>query len=777
MMLKLIGGHKMKATARLHKINTSSSEAIKAVSIAIISMLLGAAKIFMTVSPFGVALVAALPIKYCITASVGSIIGIFIFSTPEYRFYYILSILIVTIFRFILAKLTKKRLSHIVASTIAIASMTIGCATINIFSNFNDTQIIFQILEVLLCGSFAYFYSITSHAILYKKSISAISYIEKASIVISFLFIVIALSSIFILQINIGIMFGVIAIYILINSYGIVGASIGSIILSIGFLLASTQMLEFSVIFVLSSFLSAAFSPLKKVGQALIFIVISVFTLFLAGAPAFLTYRIIDVFFATAIYILIPERIINLVNINTPNVSSSSSQTLTQENISAKLKFASGTITDLEQELDVVSKRFNDIDYNNISSIYDVVSSRVCKPCKKSLSCWENEYNDTMDTFNNLNKHLKLKGEITKEDFNQNFIEKCIKINDICTSVNHFYKSFLSKQAKKGQILESRNIVFEQMHSVADMLYEVSQEISDIKGYDETISNSIVTAFKNYEDEFEKVICIIDKFGRTSIEMYTNNIIKSSPLSLLKTVCNATSMIFELPSITTINNKTKISFCEKARYEIDISVQQACCGDNQICGDSVEHFSDAKGNYYIILSDGMGNGKRAAIDSIMTCTMFMKLIKSGFSTNSAIKIINSSLLVKSTDESLSTVDIIKIDLYTGDVEFLKAGATTTFVNNKGSILRINPESLPIGIIQQVNLKSDTAKLIDGDMIAIVSDGATCVSESYISDHLKKNQNSSAKETSIKIMTDAKSKLEVNHPDDITVIVVKLKKYI
>ena len=48
-----------------------------------------------------------------------------------------------------------------------------------------------------------------------------------------------------------------------------------------------------------------------------------------------------------------------------------------------------------------------------------------------------------------------------------------------------------------------------------------------------------------------------------------------------------------------------------------------------MCGDSIVCFNDDKGNFVSLISDGMGTGGRAAVDSMMTVNLMEKLVKSG----------------------------------------------------------------------------------------------------------------------------------------------------
>ena len=79
-------------------------------------------------------------------------------------------------------------------------------------------------------------------------------------------------------------------------------------------------------------------------------------------------------------------------------------------------------------------------------------------------------------------------------------------------------------------------------------------------------------------------------------------------------------------------------------------------------------------------------------------------------------------MVKSEDESLSTVDVTSVDLYTGKTTFKKAGAPVTFVKKNGRVMVREMPSLPAGILNGIKFSTDTVNLTTGDMIVMVSDG-------------------------------------------------------
>ena len=182
---------------------------------------------------------------------------------------------------------------------------------------------------------------------------------------------------------------------------------------------------------------------------------------------------------------------------------------------------------------------------------------------------------------------------------------------------------------------------------------------------------------------------------------------------------------------------------------------------------------DGKGYAHLILSDGMGNGKRAAVDSLMTCFTLRKLIETGFGFNSTLKLLNLSFSIKSKEESLATIDTCTIDLYSGCVKFVKAGATVSYLSIGGKISKYASTSLPIGIIQGVSFDSKEFKLSRGDVIVMVSDGAVATDFDWISKELELMLSKSAQAIAQKLLELAKKQSDPNHKDDITVLVAKL----
>ena len=84
--------------------------------------------------------------------------------------------------------------------------------------------------------------------------------------------------------------------------------------------------------------------------------------------------------------------------------------------------------------------------------------------------------------------------------------------------------------------------------------------------------------------------------------------------------------------------------------------------------------------------------------------------------------LNTALVVGREEIVFSTVDMCVIDLYEGVCEFFKAGASTSFIRHRDHVEKLASSSLPVGVLQNIEINHVRRKLKDGDMIVLITDG-------------------------------------------------------
>ena len=177
----------------------------------------------------------------------------------------------------------------------------------------------------------------------------------------------------------------------------------------------------------------------------------------------------------------------------------------------------------------------------------------------------------------------------------------------------------------------------------------------------------------------------------------------------------------------------------------------------------------------------MGSGPEARKSSKVAVKMLERLLTSGFDKEVSLDLINSTLSLNAKDDMYATLDISILDLYTGNIEFIKNGACPTFIKESKQTQIMKAISLPAGVLNNIDL-SIYDKDIERDQILVMcSDGIIESNSEY------KNKELWVKDFLDKIETDDPQKIadlllleSIDNnfgvaKDDMTVIVAKIDR--
>jgi len=157
--------------------------------------------------------------------------------------------------------------------------------------------------------------------------------------------------------------------------------------------------------------------------------------------------------------------------------------------------------------------------------------------------------------------------------------------------------------------------------------------------------------------------------------------------------------------------------------DYEISIARKAKTGSIICGDSVLHKETGQQKLVLILSDGMGTGPSAALESKATVALLEQLLDNGFEPELAVEVASTFVRLKFPEDTFATVDMALVDLATGEGEFIKRSAAPTFIKRNGEVLVLTASSLPIGIVGQSEADKTRKLLKPGDVLLMVSDGA------------------------------------------------------
>ncbi len=229
------------------------------------------------------------------------------------------------------------------------------------------------------------------------------------------------------------------------------------------------------------------------------------------------------------------------------------------------------------------------------------------------------------------------------------------------------------------------------------------------------------------------------------------------------------------------SERTTFLFVERTNFQVLYGVAKEIKGEEQISGDNFSLHYCREGQFVSALSDGMGSGIAAYKESELVIDLLEQFLDAGFTKETAVRMINSALLVRSEPEIFSTIDMSALDLYTGVCEFLKVGASTTFIRRENWVETISSTSLPAGVFHKLDLDCTSKKLYDGDMVIMMTDGVLdslpiAHQESMMKDIIMEHETANPKELASYILNRVRQYRADAPADDMTVLVMGLVKY-
>ena len=154
------------------------------------------------------------------------------------------------------------------------------------------------------------------------------------------------------------------------------------------------------------------------------------------------------------------------------------------------------------------------------------------------------------------------------------------------------------------------------------------------------------------------------------------------------------------------------------------------------CGDTAGGYRTSDDRFVFTLTDGMGSGVKASRQSGKAVRVMEHLARNGLSQEDIFKVLNRSLL-DSGEEAVLGVDVACVDLKSGRCDLFKAGAAPTYVLRRGIAYEIGSETLPVGMLDEVDLRHDRCTLVPDDYLILVSDGILGQDKSWLAAYLNR----------------------------------------
>ena len=735
-------------------------------------------------APFGLAYLIAITNyerKYILSSSLGVIVGyITLFNKVSNFSAYIIISTIVTIIS--MSKLNKK--ARNIASFITVFS---GLFVYGVLVGSSD--IILHLIGAISVTALVFpIYYVVSYTLKCIEEINTQHFFSIDEIVSIELFICLLIVGIGTLSIN-DISFRNIAAILFIIALAFIsdtnmGAGAG---ITMGIILgfATGNLMESIAIYGACGLVAGIFRESGKLFTALSFNIIFIIVTLYSGA--FNNISFIEALVGTGIFLLIPKKIYNKISleINKDKKVGHFSEVRFAEikdELTERLK-------DFTEVLSIMGKSLNNLVGNDKlaiknkgNALVENLSDRTCSDCDMRYMCWKRELHQTYNAFSDLIRNY----ENNSGAFPHELEKKCIKKYALVKNLEDIMNIYMVNETLKSRLGEGRKILSNHINNMSVTISEIVDEFGNELHLCTDVEKSIKKSLLKYGINFGSLICYNDKNGRIKIKMQMENCmgsqtcIKTVLPIISETIGKNMSIGSEGCNINSKNNMCEIVIEEAPKYHINSHVAVATKEGEKFTGDSYSYGRTKDGNYITVISDGMGSGPEAGLESKVSVEIIEKFMEVGFDEKIAIDAVNAIMSIKfSEDEKFSTLDMNKIDLYTGNAKFMKVGAIESFIKRGNKVEVINSNTLPFGVLEEPDVDTVEKQVSNGDVIVSISDGILDVKNdgsfdtTWLIEFLKNTKYRQPKDLSIAILEKAKELSGGKAKDDMTVVVSKV----
>lgn len=731
-------------------------------------------------SPFGISYFAStFPSHYMSFGTIAAFLGILFtgFGISSLKYIAALSLYLLFVILYNKDLSEKKWLS---ATACSLSLFTAGMVFV-VSEGFLLYDTLLLLLEAII--SFLSFFAFDKASVL-VRTVKNRKYLEPSevlSLVFLYSALVLSVSSIEYLE-SAGHVLSVCAVLIISLSSGFELSTATGLLLGTVMSLNSPLPAQIICTYTVSALVSGLFRKYGKVGVSFAFIFAnSVVTIYLNAS----SLTIIDIFCtlsAILVVLLIPKSVFSHISqiTSTPlfNFTQSRDKRILQS-VTQNLEDASKSFSELSSVFSNLTESTKNSDELSAVSIFDAVFDDVCRNCTLCTYCWHKNYDKTSADLSSLYNSMSDRGTATEFDAPCDFRSQCIKFDDFLEAVNKNYEIHKINLRWASKVHESKLLVSRQFENISSVLTCMKRKFQKGFEFDEMLEGRIRSALDKKGICAEDIKVSMTDYCEVSLtisqrekEEINSSLVASSigavletPVFCIKKNINDTSIFFK--------------FREKANYSLETGFARTSPDGNSKSGDSHAFMPLEDGKYVLCLSDGMGHGKEASMQSKATTELVKKLLSSGFDKETALKIINTFLLFKSRKETFATADICVVNLYSCAIEFIKSGAVSSFIKTDDGVNEIKCSSLPAGAVSELHADCELVYGVNGNYIIMATDGISDVlvtdKENTLIKIIENFKGTSPQELADEIIMHAIAVSSDKIHDDMTVLVSKISE--
>lgn len=581
---------------------------------------------------------------------------------------------------------------------------------------------------------------------------------------------------------------GTLAVF-LIYVFSLSGINGGAIILSVLMgTIGSLKTDSFALVtgtYAFGALLASVFSRHGKTAVVLGFVIANTFSSLLLTDASVIAVNIYDSLGAALIFLLVPARYCkqlgDVVCLN--NTASSGKMYINQKmqnSIIARLEEMSSCFNDLSL---IYNKTLlnHELGRGYVFSKFEEVKKTACIGCHKNHECFGTQKSKGYAHMSKMLETAFKNGKITPHTMPMEFASVCNRCDSFSEKFNAVFNVIKAERQWLSKLNDSRRFVSSLLSGIGSTLLAEGERC--LKTPDVHLEENLMAELDKFKFGVQNVDAQTDDFGNFLIEIsfkkqeITDDVFNCIYDAVKSAIGRDVSCSYPECS----GDNCTVSFFPVENYKLSAGFATKAKTGEKISGDNFKLLNTTGKDYFAVLSDGMGSGKKASEESAEAVSLMEKFLKIGFDSDTAIGLINSSLLLKSSRDSFSTLDICRVDLKSGTATFTKLGAASSYIKKDNSVITINAKSLPAGILKDIECEKHYMSFDSDTLIVLASDGVADIElkdpkyEGWITNELLHLGTTNPQIIASKLCQKAQSLQSGNVSDDMTVIVLDIKK--
>lgn len=430
----------------------------------------------------------------------------------------------------------------------------------------------------------------------------------------------------------------------------------------------------------------------------------------------------------------------------------------------------------LFQDMPCQKERLGDGD---LEGLFQEVKAYSCAGCQRAEGCWGNGYFQSCRMLYEMLMELEYDGDIS-DDLYAQLQMQCERPEMIAESLRESYGQARMNLLWNNRMMEQRMAAGEQIFQTAELLRRTAEGFAGAPDLEQKIWKKLKKELRCLGVELGSLRIFVCDNER--LEVYLSLRAGGRICISAKTVAEVLSDCCREKMRPAWNCRAAISqepanfhFVPDTKYQIFCGISKITKAGEMVSGDNYAFLQKDTGKVVMSLADGMGSGVGACRESEKVIELLEQFLDAGFPQETAVRMINSCMLLQNRQQMFSTIDLCMVDLYNAKCDMIKSGAASTFIKRGNEIEVIPSSTFPAGMMQQSDYESMHRQLESGSTVIMMTDGVLEAlpedgREQLMVELIGKTASRNAKEYARRLMEKVYLMQRLQARDDMTILI-------